>query len=244
MKPICVFRHLAWEGPGYLATFLERRGVPMRLIAIDEAAEPPDSIEDASALVFMGGPMSVNDPLPWIEQECRLIRQAMARNMPVLGHCLGGQLIAKALGGTVSANPVREVGWFAVQKRVEGQNNPWLQDLPQCFEVLHWHGETFSIPSGATPLLCSDDCANQAFSVGSALALQFHVEMTEAMVKEWIARNTEDLENPSRTVQTPAQLQEDLSTRIKALNSIADKFYTRWLNLVTRRARRVTTGGH
>lgn len=232
MKPIYVFRHLAWEGPGYLATFLERHGVPQRLIAIDEAAVPPASIEDASALVFMGGPMSVNDPLPWIEQECRLIRQALVRNMPVLGHCLGGQLISKALGGSVIANPVREVGWFAVEKRLEGQNNPWPQDLPQCFDVLHWHGETFSIPAGATPLLRSEHCANQAFSIGSALALQFHVEMTEAMVKEWTARNLDDLADPSPTVQTPAQLQANLSARIKALNNIADQLYRRWLALV------------
>lgn len=234
MKPVYIFRHLAWEGPGYLATFLARHNIPMQLVPIDEGALLPDSVEGASALVFMGGPMSVNDPLSWIEQECHLIREAMARHMPVLGHCLGGQLIAKALGGTVSANPVREVGWFVVQQRAEGRGSPWLKDLPQRFEVLHWHGETFSVPAGATPLLCSDHCANQAFSMGSALAMQFHVEMTEAMVKEWVACNHEDLVHPSSTIQTPVQLQENLAARITALNRVADRIYTRWLGLINK----------
>lgn len=240
MKPIYLFRHLAWEGPGYLATFLDRHGIALHLVPIDEGAAPPSTVDDAGALVFMGGPMSVNDPLPWIDQECDLIREAMARNMPVLGHCLGGQLIAKALGGTVSANPVREVGWFAVEQRPEGRDNPWLQDLPTRFEVLHWHGETFSVPAGATPLLRSAHCVNQAFSMGSALALQFHVEMTEAMVEQWATHNREDLAHPSRTVQTPEQLRENLSARVAALNRIADRLYTRWLGLVTQHHQRTT----
>lgn len=234
MKPVYIFRHLAWEGPGYLASFLARRNIPMQLVPIDEGAVPPSSVDGASALIFMGGPMSVNDPLPWIEQECHLIRLAMARHIPVLGHCLGGQLISKALGGTVCANPVREVGWFEVQQRSEGRGNPWLQDLPQRFEVLHWHGETFSVPAGATPLLCSDHCANQAFSVGSALAMQFHVEMTEAMVTEWVVRNGEDLVDPSQTVQTPMQFQENLGARVTALNRIADQLYAHWLALINK----------
>jgi len=232
MKPIYVFRHLAWEGPGYLATFLERRGVAQRLVAIDEGAALPRTVDGASALVFMGGPMSVNDPLPWIDQECRLIREAMGRGMPVLGHCLGGQLIAKALGATVRANPVREIGWFPVEQRPEGRDNPWLNNLPPRFEVLHWHGETFSIPEGATPLLRSEHCANQAFSIGSALALQFHVEMTEEIVEQWATLNRDDLAQPSQTVQTPDQLRENLSARIAALNSLADPIYSRWLDLV------------
>lgn len=176
--------------------------------------------------------MSVNDPLPWIEQECRLIRQAVARGMPVLGHCLGGQLIAKALGAAIKANPVREIGWFPIEQRPEGQGNPWLANLPKRFEVLHWHGETFSIPEGATPLLRSAYCANQAFSVGSALALQFHVEMTEEMVEQWATLNHDDLAQPSQTIQTPDQLRTNLAAKIAALNSIADSIYIPWLDRV------------
>ena len=111
MRPLTIFRHIACEGPAYLAEVLDHHAVPWRLVKIDAGEPVPDTLDDCSGLVFMGGPMSVNDPLPWIEQELALIRRAQAGNMPVLGHCLGGQLICKALGGTISANPVKEIGW-------------------------------------------------------------------------------------------------------------------------------------
>ncbi|MBI5612474.1 MAG: type 1 glutamine amidotransferase, partial [Gammaproteobacteria bacterium] len=185
MKEIAIFRHAASEGPGYLADFLARRGLPQRLIRIDNNDPVPTSIDGFSALVFMGGPMSVNDDLPWIPPVLALIRQAVAADRPVLGHCLGGQLISKALGGAVTRNPVKEIGWLPVS-RVNGPlAADWLDDLPAEFEVFHWHGETFSIPPGATRILTSRDCANQAFVIGKTLAFQCHVEMTSAMVREW-----------------------------------------------------------
>ena len=102
MEPILIFRHVACEGPGYLAEFLDRQQFPYSMICIDRNDPIPESLPDTSGLVFMGGGMSVNDDLPWIDQEMRLIRQAVDKNMPVLGHCLGGQLICKALGGQIS----------------------------------------------------------------------------------------------------------------------------------------------
>ena len=114
MKPIAIFRHAAAEGPGYLAEFLDTQQIPWRLIAIDAGNAVPRSAEAYSGLVFMGGPMSVNDDLPWIPPVLALIREAVATDIPVLGHCLGGQLISKALGGTVSRNPVKEIGWGEV----------------------------------------------------------------------------------------------------------------------------------
>ncbi len=119
MKEIAIFRHAASEGPGYLAEFLARRGRPHRLIRIDRHDPLPSSIAGFSALVFMGGPMSVNDDLPWIPPVLESIRRAVAADLPVLGHCLGGQLISKALGGGVTRNPVKEIGWLPVS-RVNG----------------------------------------------------------------------------------------------------------------------------
>ena len=116
MRPLTIFRHIACEGPAYLAAVLDRHAIPWQLVKIDENEPVPDTLDDCSGLVFMGGPMSVNDPLPWIERELSLIRRAQAENMPVLGHCLGGQLICKALGGTISANPVKEIGWHRLRK--------------------------------------------------------------------------------------------------------------------------------
>jgi GMP synthase-like glutamine amidotransferase len=111
MLPVAIFRHSPTEGPGYFAIFLEAHRIPWQLIAIDEGAAVPENIDEFSGLCFMGGPMSVNDPLPWIDPLCFLIRQAVDRDIPVIGHCLGGQLISKALGGQVTKNPVKEIGW-------------------------------------------------------------------------------------------------------------------------------------
>ena len=230
MKPILIFRHLACEGPGYFAEYLDRHHIPWRLIAIDDRQPVPKTLDGIGALAFMGGPMSVNDDLPWIRDELSLIRQAGDKGVPVLGHCLGGQLIAKALGARVHANAVKEIGWHAVEKT--GQASPWLANLPESFEAFHWHGETFDLPAGAELLLQSAWCRHQAFAHGAMLALQFHVEMTTAMVKEWADLNREELANPSSSVQSYEAMIAAADKRAAQLHAIADIFYGRWLALV------------
>jgi GMP synthase-like glutamine amidotransferase len=111
MKPIAIFRHSPGEGPGYFATFLDRHSLPWRCSRSMRAIFRPPSPDEFSGLCFMGGPMSVNDDLPWIPATLALIRAADAAGIPVIGHCLGGQLMAKALGGSVGRNPVKEIGW-------------------------------------------------------------------------------------------------------------------------------------
>lgn len=114
MKPVAIFRHFPVEGPGYLATFLDSHSIPWQLIKIDAGEMSPASTDHFSGLVFMGGPMSVNDDLPWIAPALALIQQAVTNNIPVLGHCLGGQLMSKALGGIVRRSAVKEIGWGEV----------------------------------------------------------------------------------------------------------------------------------
>ncbi|MGB5307240.1 MAG: type 1 glutamine amidotransferase [Gammaproteobacteria bacterium] len=229
MKPLYIFRHIGCEGPGYLAAVLDRQGIPYKTIAIDQEEALPDSIDGCSGLVFMGGPMSVNDALPWIEQELTLIRAARDHGLPVLGHCLGGQLISKALGGSVTANPVREIGWHPVHKTVNPAAASWVDTMPDGAELFHWHGETFSIPKGAAVILENDYCPHQAFALDNILALQCHVEMTAPMVREWAELYKGELDDPAASVQTAAQMTEDLDTRIAALQGVADGLYQRWL---------------
>lgn len=229
MKEILIFRHAPHEGPGYLAEYLNRHHLPHRLIRIDRNDPIPPSIDGVSGLVWMGGPMSVNDPLPWIPGAMKLIQQASAADLPVLGHCLGGQLISKALGGAITANSVKEIGWLPVSRVDSPVANRWLDDLPPLFDVFHWHGETFSIPPGATRLLASDNCANQAFVIGNTLAFQCHIEMTAEMVREWARVGADELVPVCATVQNPATMTAKLDTRIKHLQSIADKFYDGWI---------------
>lgn len=233
MKPILIFRHVACEGPGYLADFLGKHHAPYSEICIDRNEAIPESPDMASGLVFMGGGMSVNDDLPWIAQEIRLIRQAMERNMPVLGHCLGGQLISKALGGKITKNPVKEMGWHPVSRVAENNNEfNWFKSAPETFEAFHWHGETFSLPPGATRLLGSEMCANQAFSYQHALAMQCHIEMTTDMVRQWVTLFENELLEPGSHIQSPAEVCHDLQARVDSLQSIASSVYANWLDLV------------
>ena len=231
MQEILIFRHAPHEGPGYLADYLDRHGLRHRLVRVDQNDPVPASIAGIPGLVFMGGPMSVNDPLPWIPKALHLIKEAVGANVPVLGHCLGGQLIAKALGGVVTKTPVKEIGWLPVRRVDSPAAAGWLDDLPHEFEVYHWHGETFSIPPGAVRILASRDCANQAFALGKTLAFQCHVEMTAAMVREWAHAGAEEIAraDAGATVQAEPQQCVDLEARVERLQRIADKFYARWI---------------
>ncbi len=173
--------------------------------------------------------MSANDSAEWIRQELALIQKAVAVNLPVLGHCLGGQLISKALGGKITANPVKEIGWLPVQKIPGLFADDWLSNITDDPVLFHWHGETFSIPENATAILRSEHCEHQGFVRGNTLALQCHVEMTEAMVCEWAELYKDELVAPSATVQSQKEITENVERKVKQLQNVADGLYRRWL---------------
>jgi GMP synthase-like glutamine amidotransferase len=231
MKPVAIFQHAATEGPGYFATYLDRHGVPWKVIRVDEGEPVPAGTARYSGLVFMGGPMSVNDDLPWIAPELKLIRVAADGGVPVLGHCLGGQLMATALGGEVTRNPVKEIGWGRVEVLHNDAAAGWFGAQLTSFDAFHWHGETFSIPPGATRIASSPWCENQAFVLGPHLGMQCHVEMTPELIRAWCQdweKEVESLARRTPSVQTPAQMMESLEERTRSLNAIADRLYDRW----------------
>ena len=231
MKPVAIFRHVATEGPGYFATYLSRHEVPWRVLKIDEGESVPGNPREFSGLVFMGGPMSVNDKLPWIAPTLRLIRAAVDAGVPVLGHCLGGQLIAKALGGAVTRNPVKEIGWGKVDVLPNIVAREWFGAGLASFDSFHWHGETFSIPAGAERIAASSWCENQAFAIGQHLAMQCHVEMTPDLIRAWCRdwkKEVESLARRTPSVQTPAEMMDAIDEKVRALNAIADRLYDRW----------------
>ncbi len=230
MKPVAIFRHAATEGPGYLADFFDAHHIPWRLIAIDRGEAVPRSIAAFSGLVFMGGPMSVNDDLPWISQELELILAAVANNMPVLGHCLGGQLISKALGAVVSKNKVKEIGWGKVQVADNKTARSWFGDV-KIFDAFHWHGETFTLPPDAVHLLSSEHCANQGYAIGPHLALQCHIEMTAEMIGAWCAVGEEEIASAinSPAVQGADEMHHWIAEKLPHLHEVAEQLYTQWL---------------
>ena len=232
MLPVAIFRHAPTEGPGYFAIFLEQQGIPWRLIAIDEGEPVPAAVDGFSGLCFMGGPMSVNDPLPWIEPVCALIREAAAKDMPVIGHCLGGQLMSKALGGVITRNPVKELGWGEATGEDDAIARHWLGDYAgKVGTVFHWHGETFSIPPGATRLFANQYCTNQMFALGPHLGMQCHVEMTPEMISTWCEQWAEEAATATGqpSVQTPGTMQAEIGERLPAMRRLSDQLYSVWI---------------
>jgi GMP synthase-like glutamine amidotransferase len=229
MKPVVVFRHAQCEGAGYLGVFLNQERIPWQEVRIDLGEKIPKEVSRYSGLVFMGGPMSVNDDLPWIPHAIGLIQQAFKYDVPVIGHCLGGQLMSKALGASVTKNPVEEIGWGALHVDENVDAKKWFGNTKQ-FLGFHWHGETFALPSGAKRLLFSQYCDNQAYAIGKHLAMQCHVEMTDELVRKWYQCWSSQIESSlSPAVQTKHEMLENLSVRINQLNQQAHALYAKWV---------------
>lgn len=230
MKPIAIFRHSPTEGPGYFSDYLDAHAVPWRIVRIDAGEAVPANPKAYSGVALMGGPMSVNDPLPWIPLVIDFIRAAMDADVPVIGHCLGGQLMSKALGGVVSANPVKEIGWGKVRVEPTATARAWFGNVDE-FLSFHWHGETFTIPAGAERLASSDWCANQTFALGRHLGMQCHVEMQPEMIASWCESGADEIAAARITpsVQTPAEMQEQVEAKVRDLNAVAQRLYGRWI---------------
>jgi len=229
MKPVGIFRASQTEGPGYFATYLERRSIAWKVIALDEGEPVPRDPRAYCGIGIMGGPMSANDDLPWIAPLLEFLRNAVRRDVPVIGHCLGGQLMSRAFGGEVKVNRVREIGWGEVRVADNGVAREWLGEL-QSFQTFQWHGDTFSIPPGATRVLEGEHCLNQAFAIGRHFAMQCHVEMTPELIRTWLGTGREEIaaHRDSPAVQPPPEIDKDLEPRLERLHHVADRIYDRW----------------
>ena len=230
IKSVIIFRFIAHEDPGYLGDFLTAQNITWQLVKVDEGEALPSSIVAYSGMVLMGGPMSVNDDLPWIAPILALIREAISHDIPVLGHCLGGQLMSKALGGVITKNAVKEIGWGEVMVSKNETAKNWFGSI-ETFNAFHWHGETFSLPQGATHVLASPYCQNQAWSIGKHLALQTHIEMTVEMVQKWCEEGADELQESASSiaVQQAEAMQQELPLHCFFLNKVAKQVYSQWI---------------
>jgi GMP synthase-like glutamine amidotransferase len=231
-KPVAVFRFSDTEGPGHFATFLDANRIPWRLYKLDEADAVPPSSEPFAGLAFMGGPMSANDPTPWNRPVLDLMRDAVVRKVPMIGHCLGGQMMSRALGAEVTRNPVKEIGWNPVKVEDTPAARKWFGDDLAGFITFQWHGDTFALPRGAQRILTGGYCANQAYVYDDRhLALQCHVEMTPAMIESWIASGAGEIEanRTSPAVQPASRIAGEMDARLPDLSRNAERLYRHWI---------------
>lgn len=232
MKPVLILEHQLPENAAYLTTWLEQQGVEYHRVNAGTGTPFPDSIVPYSAMAVMGGGMSANDDLASNHQAIQLIVQAMIVNIPVIGHCLGGQLMSRALGGKVKPADTPEIGWQPIEYANHDLSRAWFGTNPTD-TVIHWHYDTFSVPLGATLLASSPNCANQAWGFDKHLAMQFHIEIDESKIKNWVAEDDPKWAQ-ARGLFESAQSRQTILDRtaqhIAAHQRTADHIYSHWLS--------------
>jgi GMP synthase-like glutamine amidotransferase len=192
MKKILVFQHINREHPSNIALYAKERGIGLDVVRICDRESIPQ-VSNYDALIIMGGSMGVYEEYAGKEEEINAIQQALTE-IPVLGICLGAQLLAHALGSRVypmmkGGKRFKEIGYETVALTDSGKESSFFKGFDSSFTVLQWHGDTFDLPKGAALLATSDECTNQAFSLGKSLGVQFHFEVTPTVVAEWVAED-------------------------------------------------------
>jgi len=235
MRPIAIFRFSPTEGPGYFAEWLDARGFAWELVALDAGAAVPIDPRAYSGIGMMGGPMSAYDALPWVAPLGALLRSAVDAKIPVIGHCLGGQLFAQALGAPVTRTAAPEIGWIDVAVCNDAARGEWFGGRT-ALNAFQWHYDVFALPVGATRVLTNAFNANQAFVVDDRhIGFQCHIEMTREMTEAWLESGAKEL--PARSIprlQSGVDIRGDLDRRIAALGSLAGDVYARWTQRLAR----------
>ncbi|HSE83825.1 MAG TPA: gamma-glutamyl-gamma-aminobutyrate hydrolase family protein [Thermodesulfobacteriota bacterium] len=236
---VLVLRHVPHEHLGTLESALRAADLGFRYLDLFENYSPSTLLESYDGLVILGGPMNVyeTDKYPFLEMEDRLIKETIERQMPVLGICLGAQLIAKALGAGVTKNREKEIGWYPLKISEEARGDELFKYLNKEETVFQWHGDTFEIPKGAVHLAESPLCKNQAFRFGSNVyALQFHIEVTPQMISEWlnVPENREEIK-PLQEKINPETIKKETPNFIERLNILAESVFGGFCKLVKNR---------
>jgi GMP synthase (glutamine-hydrolysing) len=229
---VLVLQHTVEDTPGFLGQWLDRNGIPWHVFCTEAGQAYPASVAGYQGLAVLGGEWSANDERPSLRHAETLILEADALGIPVIGHCLGGQLMARAFGGRVTRLPQPEIGWLPLQMQGTPEARQWFGDTQEAV-VYQWHYDNFTaLPPGARLLAGSDVCAHQAFAIGQHLAMQFHVEITPQKIEAWLA--TPGTVYPAAvrdriiTVQAPEAMRRSTTGHQAGSEALADQIYRCW----------------
>lgn len=235
MRRILVFQHVAHEILGTLNPLLKIAGFRIRYVNFGRHPDARPSLDGYHGVVALGGPMNVDDveSHPHLRTEVSLLREALDRGMPILGICLGAQLLARALGAPVGPAIQKEIGWYDLSVSEPGRSDPLLSGFGDTERIFQWHGDTFEIPAGAVHLASSDLCPNQAFRYGeNAYGFQFHLEVDEPLIDRWldVPMHRAEIEALSGLVD-PEEIRRETRARIARARHLSDRTFGEWVRL-------------
>lgn len=231
---ILVFQHVPYEPLGTLDPLLKEAGFRIRYVNFGREPESRPSLEGYEALIILGGPMNSDQiaSYPNLLTEVDIIREAVDRDISVLGICLGAQLLAKALGGSVGRNETREIGWYDVELTADGASDPVLSGFQSRQQVFQWHEDGIGLPPGTTHLAASDASHVQAFRHGEhAYGFQFHLEVNESLIDRWLTvpANQATLLDEAERID-PDVIRQQTSQRVSALEALSRDTFSRWID--------------
>ncbi|HJH24382.1 MAG TPA: type 1 glutamine amidotransferase [Paenalcaligenes hominis] len=233
-KPVLIIQHTTVGHPGAVLSILDELNVTWDLVALNQGDTLPTAITPYSGLILMGGRMSANDDLEWIHTEMGLVQQARAQGVPIAGHCLGSQIMSKALGAQIKKNAYKEIGWQPINAVALDKVQDWFGAFAEPCFVFQWHGDTFSLPEGAELLLSSEACVNQAYVIDDKhIAMQFHLEMTPLLITVSVESNGNELEKEqaagNKYVSTKQAIVNDTPRYLPPMHAMLRCVYTRWV---------------
>ena len=233
---VLVLQHVPYEILGTLDPLLRQAGYRIRYVNFGRSPEAEPDVDKYQGLIILGGPMNVDmrDQYPHLDTEIRIIRRAVERNIPILGICLGAQLIAKALGANVYQNPIKEIGWYNISLTGEGKRDPLLRHFEDTKRIFAWHGDTFELPEGATHLAHGETCKNQAFRIGDNIyGFQFHLEVDGPLVDRWLNTPVYQKEIASTEGRVcPDNVREETTRHIGEQMHLSEQVFGEFLNLM------------
>jgi GMP synthase (glutamine-hydrolysing) len=234
-KNSLIIKHNSSEGAGLFEKILKEKGWEQEILPLYAGKAWPDSVDSYGLILLMGGPMSANDEdrYPFLKKEIPSIRQMLKLGKPVLGICLGAQLMAKALGARVYPGPHKEIGWYFLNQTPSAKSDPLFSLLDSSFLVFQWHGETFDLPNGGICLAGNEAYPSQAFRFGEwAYGLQFHFEVTESMIKTWLGQWGEEIKKAKPQPLSTQDILQDSRVYLERLQKQVRLFFGRYLELL------------